>query len=425
VTRSFLFAHWEGGGNTPPMLAVVRRLLARGHQVGVISDPCNRNEVEAVGATFSPWTRAPHRVDKSATSDPIRDWEVKSPPALIGRLREHLFIGPSLAYAHDLLDELSRFPADVVVTSEMLLGAMAGAEAAGVPCVALSANVYLFPLPGVPPFGPGLQPATNMFGRLRDWLIRTMTLREFGKGTATFNDTRRALGLGPLAHPFDQLGRLASHLVLTSAAFDFTSTNPPKQLVYAGPELDDPAWAEPWRSPFEASDRRPLVLVGFSTTFQNQVDVLGRVIAALGELDVRAVVTAGPAIDIASLPRAANVHVCASAPHSELLKEAAAAVTHAGHGTVIRALAAGVPVVCMPMGRDQKENAARVEFRRAGVRIGPTASASKIRQAVREVLASPVYRDSARRLGEEIAKDARDSRAVHVLESVATRLTTV
>ena len=115
--------------------------------------------------------------------------------------------------------------------------------------------------------------------------------------------------------------------------------------------------------------------------------------------------------------------MCASAPHSELLKEAAAAVTHAGHGTVIRALAAGVPVVCMPMGRDQKENAARVEFRRAGVRIGPTASASKIRQALREVLASPVYRDSARRLGEEIAKDARDSRAVHVLESMATRLT--
>src|SRR5207248_8948080 len=68
------------------------------------------------------------------------------------------------------------------------------------------------------------------------------------------------------------------------------------------------------------------------------------------------------------LPRAANVHVCASAPHSELLKQAAVVVTHAGHGTVIRALAAGVPLVCMPMGRDQNENAARVVFR--GAEIG-------------------------------------------------------
>jgi len=422
VTRSFLFAHWEGGGNTPPMLAVVRRLLARGHAVRVMSDPCNRDEVETIGATFAPWTRAPHRSDKSADSDQLRDWEVKSPPALIKRLRDHLFVGPSLVYAEDLLDQLARFPADVIVTSEMLLGVMAGAEAAGTPCVALSANVYLFPLPGVPPFGPGLQPATNVLGRLRDSVVRTMALREFGKGTAAFNDTRRVLGLAPLAHPFDQLTRLAAHLVLTSAAFDFPSTNPPRQLVYAGPELDDPAWTEPWRSPFDASDRRPLVLVGFSTTFQNQVDVLRRVGSALSELDVRAVVTTGPAVDLAAIPSAPNVHLCASAPHSQLLKEAAAVITHAGHGTVIRALAAGVPVVCMPMGRDQNENAARVVFHGAGRRLKPSASAATIRQAVRDVLQSSRYRECARRLGEVVLKDARDSRAVPVLEAVANRV---
>ena len=163
-TRSFLFAHWEGGGNTPPMLAVVRRLLARGHTVRVISDPCNRTEVEETGASFAAWTRAPHRADKSSDTDPLRDWEVKSPPALIGRLRDHLFIGPALAQAQDVLDEVRRVSADVIVTSEMLFGPMVAAEAAGLPCVALSANVYLFPQPGVPPFGPGLQPATSPFG---------------------------------------------------------------------------------------------------------------------------------------------------------------------------------------------------------------------------------------------------------------------
>ena len=423
MTRSFLFAHWEGGGNTPPMLAVVRRLVARGHTVRVLSDPCNRDEVEAAGATFAPWTRAPHRLDKTAESDPLRDWEVKSPPALIQRLREHLFVGPSLAYAEDLIDELNRFEADVIVTSEMLLGVMAGAEAAGIPCVALSANVYLFPLPGVPPFGPGLQPATNVLGRFRDWVIRTMALREFGKGTAAFNGARRALGLDPLTHPFDQLTRLASHLVLTSAAFDFASTNPPRQLVYAGPELDDPAWTEPWQSPFDVSDQRPLVLVGFSTTFQNQVDVLRRVVSALQELDVRGVVTAGPAVNLASIPTAPNVHLCASAPHSQLLKEAAAMITHAGHGTVIRALAAGVPLVCLPMGRDQNENAARVVFHGAGRRLNPGASPAKIRHAVQGVLQSPRYRECAQRLGDAVVKDARESRAVSVLEANANRVT--
>jgi MGT family glycosyltransferase len=414
-----VFAHWEGGGNTPPMLSLVRRLMARGHRIRVLSDPCNRQEVEATGASFSSWTRAPHRADTSPETDPLRDWEVKSPAAMIQRLRDGLFIGPSLAYAQDVIDELKRFPADVVVTSEMLLGVMAGAEAAGAPCVALSANVYLFPLPGVPPFGPGLQPATNIAGRLRDWVITTMALREFGKGTGTFNETRRRLGLTPLRHPFDQLTRLARHVVLTSAAFDFQSPAPPERLVYAGPELDDPAWAERWESPWSASDRRPLILVGFSTTFQNQRDALRRVIDAVRELDVRAVVTAGPAIDVASLPAASNVYVCRSAPHSELLKEAAVAVTHAGHGTVIRALAAGVPLVCMPMGRDQNDTAARVVFHGAGVRVAPAASSQKIQHAVRQVLESASYRERAQTLGERIVQDARQSRAVPVLEDVA------
>jgi len=414
----FLFAHWEGGGNTPPMLSVVRRLLARGHAVRVLSDPCNRQEVVATGASFEAWTRAPRRPDKSIDSDPMRDWEVKSPVAMVGRLRDRLFIGPSLAYAEDVRSELTRFTADVIVTSEMLLGVMAAAEAARVPCVTLSANVYLFPQPGVPPFGPGLQPATNAVERVRDWVIRTVTLRAFGKGTSTFNATRHALGLEPLRHPFDQMDRTAAHLVLTSAAFDFRSPDPPRQLVYAGAALDDPDWTEPWTSPWNAGDWRPLVLVGFSSTFQNQADALQRVIDALATLDVRAVVTAGPSIDTQSLRATPNVHICRSAPHSRLLQEAAVVVTHAGHGTVIRALAAGVPLVCMPMGRDQNENAARVVHHGAGRRLRPADAPAKIRDAIRSVIDTPGYRERARALGEQIVRDARESPAVRVLEEL-------
>lgn len=415
----FLFAHWEGGGNTPPMLAVVRRLVARGHSVRVMSDPCNREDVAPTGASFASWTRAPRRFDKSAESDLLHDWEVSAPPALIGRLRDRIFVGPSLGYAQDVFEELREFPADVVVSSEMLLGAMAGAEAAGVPCIGLSANVYLFPRPGVPPFGPGFLPARNALERGRDLLVRSVARHLFGKGTRTFNETRRALGLGPIRHPFEQVDRLARQVVLTSAAFDFQSPASPATLVYAGPELEDPAWTASWESPWPDGDPRPLVIVGFSTTFQNQHDVLRKVIAALGALDVRAVVTAGPAMDVASLPAPRNVHVCASAPHSRLLLEASAMVTHCGHGTVIRTLAAGVPLVCLPMGRDQNENAARVVYHGAGVRLAPSASPEKIRTAVGQVLESPTFREKARVLGNLIVRDARDSRAVSILEDVA------
>jgi MGT family glycosyltransferase len=417
--KRFLFAHWEGGGNTPPMLAVARRLLARGHEVRVVGDPCNREEVEALGASFVPWERAPARQDRSIASDPLRDWEAKNPPDLLRRLCDQLFVGTALARAKDVLARLEEFPADVIVTSEMLLGPMAAAEAAGVPCAALASNVYLYPLSGVPPFGPGFKPARTWVGRLRDELVRSMSMKVFGSYTEAFNRARKALGLVPVSHPFDQIGRVQRVLVQTSAAFDFPATRLPDNVTYVGPELEDPAWAEPWRSPWPAEDRRPLVLVGFSTTFQDQVGVLSRVIGALGELEVRAVVTTGPAVNVAQLPSAKNVHVCRSAPHGQILPRAAAVISHCGHGTVIRALAAGVPLVCMPMGRDQNDNAVRVTARGAGVRIGPKASPRAIGKALSRVLKDPGYRAAAESLGRRIAEDARRSPVAEMLEELA------
>jgi MGT family glycosyltransferase len=416
--RRFLFAHWEGGGNTPPILAVIRKLVARGHEVRLLSDACHKSEAEAVGASFTSWTRIPTRLDKSRESDPIKDWELQSPLALLARLRDRLFVGPALALAQDLLEELKRFPADVVVTSEMLLGVMAGAESARIPCVILCPNIYLFPLPGVPPFGPGLQPARGPLGRMRDAIIRNLSFRVFGKGTSAFNAARRALGLPPLAHPFVQVTRVTKHLILTSPAFDFPATSLPPYVLYTGPEIEDPAWVESWRSPWRHDDPRPLVLVAFSTTFQNHLPTLRRIVTALSTMPIRAVVTVGPALRADELPRTENVFVCASAPHSELLRYAAAVVTHAGHGTVIRSLVAAVPLLCMPMGRDQNDNAARVVARRVGLRLSNQASPRKIRKALLKILNSPSYRMRAEQLGRQIKEDARNSSTVEVLEQV-------
>jgi hypothetical protein len=79
------------------MLAIVRRLVARGHNVQVLSDLCNQKELEAEGASFACWTEVPRRSDKSAAADPIKDWEVSSPLTLLARLRDRLFVGPALA----------------------------------------------------------------------------------------------------------------------------------------------------------------------------------------------------------------------------------------------------------------------------------------------------------------------------------------
>jgi UDP:flavonoid glycosyltransferase YjiC (YdhE family) len=96
----------------------------------------------------------------------------------------------------------------------------------------------------------------------------------------------------------------------------------------------------------------------------------------------------------------------------------AAIVTHAGHGTVMRALACGVPLLCLPMGRDQDDNAARVVARGAGLRLSRSAAPPRIAAAVRRLLREPGFRTNAGRLGRIIERDVAADRAVEELEAV-------
>jgi hypothetical protein len=88
-----------------------------------------------------------------------------------------------------------------------------------------------------------------------------------------------------------------------------------------------------------------------SSVYQAQAEILRRVAQALDRLDVRAVLTTGRAIDPREVPAPGNVRVIRAAPHRQVLTEASVVITHAGHGSVLKALAAGVPLICMPQGR--------------------------------------------------------------------------
>jgi MGT family glycosyltransferase len=156
-----------------------------------------------------------------------------------------------------------------------------------------------------------------------------------------------------------------------------------------------------------------------SSTFQDQVATLRRIVGALARLPVRALLTLGPALDPSEVPAAENVVVVRSAPHAQVLEQAALLITHCGHGTTLKGLAAGVPLVCLPMGRDQNDTAARVVASGAGVRLKPTASAERIAAAVQRVLAEPSFRAAAVRLQQAIATRSGCSDAVEILEQLA------
>jgi MGT family glycosyltransferase len=205
-------------------------------------------------------------------------------------------------------------------------------------------------------------------------------------------------------------------LVCSSPSFDFAPGSVPPNVCYVGPQLDD--------QPSDASGRSwagspGLVLVGLSSTVMRQEGLLQRAADALGQLPVRGLVTTGPAVDPAVISAPDNVTVTRWARHADVLPHCSAVITHGGHGTVLKALIAGVPLVLVPLGRDQPDNAARVIHAGAGIRLRKNASTAALRTAIARVTDDPRYRTAARRMAARLAAERDDNHAVDELEQVA------
>jgi MGT family glycosyltransferase len=308
---------------------------------------------------------------------------------------------------------------DALVCDYMLFGPPIAAERAGVPRALIVHNNYLVPEPGKPAPGPGFLPAHGALGRARDSALSRVFVAFFNRGLPAVNSARLQHGLPPLRHIVDQLERVQRVLVLTSECFDFRGRARAEHVRYVGPVLADPLWAAAWRSPWPEDDERPLVIVSLSSTYMAQERVLGRIIEGVGGLAARVLVTTGPAIDPASLPAPDNTVIVRSAPHSQLFPTAAVVITHAGMGTVTRALISGSPLVCVPMVRGQPDVAARVVHAGAGVRLSSRAKPAAIRAAVERVMRDPAFQTTARQLGARMAADAAAHRAISELESLA------
>lgn len=411
---SFLFCAWDGGGAVFPTLSLARALAERGHDVRVLGDPVLAPEIEATGARAITWTRAPHRTARTEDSDLLKDWEARTPAGGFARVRDRLMFGRAGDVARDVLDELGRRPADIIVSEPMLAGSLLAGEVARVPVALIFTTVDAFPAEGRPAFGPGFQPGGGTLGRLRDRMLSRALRAGWNRGRRALNAARVELGLAPVDDAFDWLTSADRVLVLTSETFDYPHLPRHPKVKVTGPRLDDPDWAG---EPALPEGELPLVIVGLSSTHQGQGPLLRRTAEALGTLPVRGLVTTGPAME--PFPAAANVSVVQAVPHAAVLPHTDAVITHGGHGTVMKALAAGVPMVVLPMGRDQLEVAARVVSCGAGVRLKPNASPAKIAAAVRSVLDDERYREAAQRLAVAIAEETAGDRAVSELEDLA------
>ena len=408
MSYHFLLASWGTLGNLSPLLTAGRRLRRNGHHVRVMADPAMRDEIEVADFEFVTWRRAPtgEAADPTNFSD-MQEW-----------IRRAVF-DPAAAYAADICDEIGRMPTDAVLSLDVLSGVALGAEASDVPLAFLSPHVSIRTLPGMPPATSGLGQPRTPEERAEVDAANAALDAMMNAFLPILNRARVELGLSPLAAVMDLFDRVDRLLLATSQAFDFQADSLPDNFRYVGPLLDVPNWSKSWQAPWSAKSDRPRALVACSTGAQGQRDLFQRVIDAVGTVEIDALGTTGPNLDLGDLRAPGNVHLLRGAPHDLVMKDVSLVISQGGHGTVTRSLVNGLPQLILPMARDQAANAARVEAKGAGLRLPSTASEADIAAAINRLIMEPQFKAAARVVGDAIKADIDGSGLVDEMETIA------
>jgi UDP:flavonoid glycosyltransferase YjiC (YdhE family) len=379
-----LFTFAGGSGHFHPLVPIARAAVTAGHVVAFGCGPGMARKVEAEG--FLVFATGVASAGGTPTRTPLRPLD---PDEIDREVRDSFAGRMARARVGQTLDLGAAWRPDLIVCDEMDFGSMVAAERLDLPY------------------------ATVL-------VIAAGSLARPDLIAEPLHDLRAEYDL-----PADpELAMLSRYLVL--------SPFPPG---YRDPACAPPATAHALRSvePEPAADQavppwlgrdsgRPSVYLTLGTEFNMESgDLFPRLIAGLRELDINLLVTVGQQIDPDEFGRQPDhVHVERYIPQALILPRCDLVVSHGGSGSVIGALAHGLPMVLAPMGADQPLNAARcAALGVAQVLDALTVTPETAGTAVATGLADASYRRAAERIRDEIATLPGPDHAVRLLERLA------
>jgi UDP:flavonoid glycosyltransferase YjiC (YdhE family) len=354
-----LFASTRGVGHFNPLVPFVESALRAGHEVLVAGPPALAPTIEPTGYPFwegenppadeldATWARVPQVPPEQAEQIVIGE--------IFARLNVRAML-PSLRAA------IAEWKPDLVIHEQAEFASAIAGHQAGVPHARLGISLTALD---------------------RSWLeVAEPGIEEQQPGIAEV-----------IWH--------TPYLTLFPAALDDPEAKWPSD-VRRFRDPAEPASDKPLPSWWE-DDALPLVYVSFGTVVGGTPmagALFGGALAAVAELPARVLMTVGRELDVDGLgPLPPNVHVERFVPQVDVFGHAGLVVTHGGSGTTLGSLAAGVPLVVVPLFADQPHNARRV----AAVGAGVIAEPPRMREAIETVLGDPSYERAAQRLAQEIA----------------------
>ncbi len=378
------------------MIALGRALASRGHDVVLQTWTRWKGQVEAENLTFAP---APEYAVFPSGPEPLDFYE-------------------AVVHAtEDTLPLLRTFAPDVVVADILTLAPALAAELEGVPWATLIPHVYPDGLPHFPIYSLGARLPRTALGRALWRHAHPLVQRGLEIGRQELNSTRARLSLPPLPHTHGGISRQLA-LVATFPQLEYPRPWPP-QVHVVGPLMWEPPAADVHLP--SSPTTQPLVIVAPSTAQDPHHQLLHASLLGLADAPLRVLATWNHRLPSRPLPLAPNATVVDWISYSRTMSHADLVVTHAGHGTLVRALSSACPVVACPAVGDMNENAARLDWSGAGLRLPRRlVTPRSIRLAVERALGDPEIALRARELASWAATHDPPATAAALLERLAT-----
>jgi zeaxanthin glucosyltransferase len=290
------------------------------------------------------------------------------------------------------------------------------AEVMGLPWVSIASALSMNIEPSVPLLFTTWGYSQNRFAILRNRLVYSVLELAAVKTRSIINHYRKQWGLRPLTRTNDAFSPYAQ-LSQQNAEFDFPRGNLPECFHYVGPirPTSKPAVPFPWHR----LNGQPLIYASLGTVNQHR-RVFEAIAQSCSGLHAQLVLSLGGAGDVnefRDLP--GSPLVVDFAPQLQLLERTTLTITHGGLNTTLESLAAGVPLVSVPINFDQFGVAARIRWTGTGEFLKlRKLTPESLRATVMKVLSNPSYRQAATRMREAIAATNGAQRAADIIEEV-------
>ena len=407
-------------GHLAPMIPIVQRLLECQHEVVWITGRKYQEKVENTGAKFHP---LPKDIDPEEVE--VYDFyprlkELKG----ITQVRfwvKHVALDAALREIEAIDEVMLDFQADVLLGDSITWGLYFRSEKAGPPCACLSLLPGSLPSPDTAPWGLGLLPGKNRVAKIRNRLLNFLIYGVLSRDLTSYaNTVREQIGLEPYTRSLFSVLPMNMDLSMqiSTLSFEYPRSNSADHHHLIGPIIpqSDHSFQKPtWWS--DLNDCESVVLVNQGTLAKNLDDLAAPTIKGLKDEKMLVIAVPVKKDQLPELP--GNARTEPFIPFDHLLPHVNVMVTNGGYGGTQLALAHGIPLVVAGGTEDKMEVAARVEWSGAGINLRKQRpSPQEVRDAVKEVLTNPTYRENARRIQADFAEHDAPTRAVELLETL-------